>query len=198
MGPFPIIIEGNKIRVPGMDLRAGHTRFRRVILDGNVPVTMPIGFSISSPENPAPTTAIERNLSCQEATVAIAANVSGIIFVGAEDNLVVSEEQKGVISTNTVVWKNRGRTGCFPINQDKYLFTASSPVSVRFWVHQNVGFCSMATNAKFIHDSTFFPLHTVHTLIDYVRVLPLSSDCIEVRYLDGMTAELFDRIWNDK
>lgn len=55
----------------------------------------------------------------------------------------------------------------------------------------------MAENAAIIGNDTFFPLNTVHTLIDYVRVLPLTGDKIEVRYYNGMTPELFQTIWKD-
>ena len=56
----------------------------------------------------------------------------------------------------------------------------------------------MAENADIIQKATFFPLNTVHTLIEYVRVLPAYSDHIEVRYYNGMTPELFQRIWNEE
>lgn len=198
MGPFPININGNKIDIPGMDVRSAHALFRETILDGKVPVTMPIGFSIISPQTLSLTTAVGRNPSCQEATVAIAANVSGIIFVGANDNIVQSDEATGAITTGSATWKCKGTKNCTPICKDTYLFTGIRPVSIKFFVHQNAGFHPMSENADIIKKSTFFPLNTVHTLIDYVRVLPAYSNGIEVRYYNGMTPELFQRIWNEE
>lgn len=197
MGPYPIRVNGTSIMLPGVsDIQEAHRLFRTTILDGQVPVRMPIGFTINSYKHPGAYSILDRNKSCQEATVAIATNISGIIFVGNEDSICVSEEKAGVITTGNVLWTSKGKASCTPVNKDRYLLTALDPVAILFHVAENTGFRSMAENSKLIKRG-YFPLNTVHSLNDYIRVLPEYSDHIEVRYFNGMTPELFERIWNE-
>lgn len=169
---------------------------RKAILDGEIPITMPIGFALNSPRNTSFISAIDRNHSCQESMIAVASNVSNIILVGDMGEVVDIEEKVGVITTGNAQWRSKGVYRCRPINPEQHMFTATEPMSVKFFVHKAAGYHSMAENAAVIGDSTYFPLNTVHTLIDYVRVLPLTGDAIEVRYYNGMTPELFLDIWN--
>lgn len=194
---FPLEISGSKIIAPGRDLRESHRELRQIILDGQLPITMPIGFALNSPRNTSFISAIDRNHCCQESMIAVASNVSNIILVGDMNQTVDIEEKEGAITTGNAVWRSRGRYDCKPINPDQYMFTATDPMSIKFIVHKATGYHSMAENAAIIGNDTYFPLNTVHTLIDYVRVLPLEGDHIEVRYHKGMTPELFRRIWED-
>lgn len=193
---FPIVIEGTKISVPSMDVREAHSLFRCAILDGEVPITMPIGFSLVTPRSSSFISAIDRNACCQESVIAVATNVSNILLVGDMDRVVDIEEQKGVVTTGNARWRSHGRYGCEPVDKAQYMFTATAPMSIRFVVHKATGYRSMAENAKVINDDTYFPLNTAHTLIDYVRVLPLTSGSIEVRYINGMTSQMFQAIWD--
>lgn len=195
---FPIVVAGNRITTPGIELAEGHTRLRRAILDGEIPITLPIGFSLNSPRNLTLLSAIDRNRCCQESVLTIATNVSGLFFTGKVGDIVDIEEQSGVLTTHNVTWRSLGVHECAVLGSDRYMFTATAPMSIRFYMHKATGFCSMARNAAVLQDSNCFPLNSVHSLVDYVRVLPLTGDCIEVRYLNGMTAELFQRIWNEE
>lgn len=197
MCTFPIEVTGNRITTPTMSVREGHALLRRAILDGDIPVTMPIGFALNSPRNTSFISAIDRNHCCQESMIAVASNVSNIILIGEMNGIVDIEEQVGKITTGNAVWRSMGRHDCRPINPEQHMFTATDPMSIKFFVHKAKGYHSMAENATIIGNDTYFPLNTVHTLIDYVRVLPLTKDCIEVRYYNGMTPELFRSIWND-
>lgn len=194
---FPIIVEGNRVATPTIGLREGHARLRRVILDGELPITMPVGFALNSPRNTSFISAIDRNHCCQESMIAVAANVANIILVGDMGNIVDIEEQVGVITTGNARWRSMGRYDCRPINPDQHMFTATDPMSVKFVVNKATGYRSMAENAAIIGNDTYFPLNTVHTLTDYIRILPTIEDCIEVRYFYGMTPALFQSIWDD-
>lgn len=196
MGLFPIEVNGNTIIVPGMSLEEGYTRFRRAILDGEVPVTMPIGFCLNTPKNTSYTTAIDRNASCQESMVSIASNVSGLVLVGDMDSVVDTEEAQGILTTGNALWRSKGKNACHPINRDRHLLTAVEPMSLQLFVHKAAGYHSMEENAARMGSSLYFPLNTCHSLVDYVSVLPLMGDSIQVRYRQGMTAEQFQEIWN--
>lgn len=129
--------------------------------------------------------------------MAVATNVSNIILVGDMDGVVSIDEQTGKVTTGNARWRSKGKYACRPINPDQHMFIATEPMAIRFIVHKAAGYNSMAENAAIIGDDKYFPLNTVHSLVDYVRVLPLTGDHIEVRYHNGMTAELFKSIWND-
>lgn len=197
MGLFPISVNGNTITIPNMDLQEGYRRFRVAILDGQVPVNMPIGFAINAPRSTTMLSVIDRNKSCQESILAIASNVADLIFVGDMAEIVDTVEQSGVLTTNTVTWRSKGKYECKPINPDQYLLTALAPMSIRFRVHKAAGYHTMAENSAILDSAEWFPLNTVHTLINYIRVLPLTGDTIRVQYQNGMTAELFERIWKE-
>lgn len=194
---FPIEVRGSNIITPTLSLHEGHAALRKAILDGEIPITMPIGFALNSPRNTSFISAIDRNHCCQESMIAVASNVSNIILSGEMGGIVDIEEQVGDITTGNAKWRSLGRYDCRPINPDQHMFTATEPMSIKFFVHKAAGYHSMAENAAIIGNDTFFPLNTVHTLIDYVRVLPLTGDKIEVRYYNGMTPELFQAIWKD-
>lgn len=196
MGPFPIEIKGDHITVPDCSLTEGYAKFRRAILDGEVPVTMPIGFSLNTPKNTAFTSAIDRNNSCQESMLAIATNVAGLIMVGEMDRVVDTEEAKGLLTSGNATWRSKGKHACRAINPDQVLLTAVAPMSIQLYVRKAAGYHTMAENAAIMGESTYFPLNTCHTLLEYVSVLPLQGDTIRVRYHKGMTAELFEEIWN--
>ncbi|WP_242823710.1 hypothetical protein [Pseudoflavonifractor capillosus] len=169
---------------------------RKAILDGEIPITMPVGFALNSPRNTSFISAIDRNHCCQESMIAVASNVSNIILVGDVGEVVDIEEQAGEITTGNAVWRSLGRHDCRPINPDQHMFTATDPMSIKFIVRKAAGYHSMAENAAFIGNDTYFPLNTVHALVDYIRVLPLRGDKIEVRYYNGMTPEMFRNIWD--
>lgn len=194
---FPIEVSGSRISTPTLDLQEGHAKLRKAILDGEIPITMPIGFALNSPRNTSFISAIDRNHCCQESMIAVASNVSNIILSGDMGDIVDIEEQLGDITTGNAKWRSLGRYDCKPINPDQHMFTATEPMSIKFIVRKAAGYHSMAENAAIIGNDTYFPLNTVHTLIDYVRVLPLTGGHIEVRYYNGMTPELFQSIWNN-
>lgn len=194
---FPIEVSGSRISTPTLDLQEGHAKLRKAILDGEIPITMPIGFALNSPRNTSFISAIDRNHCCQESMIAVASNVSNIILSGDIGDIVDIEEQLGDITTGNAKWRSLGRYDCKPINPDQHMFTATEPMSIKFIVRKAAGYHSMAENAAIIGNDTYFPLNTVHTLIDYVRVLPLTGGHIEVRYYNGMTPELFQSIWNN-
>lgn len=127
----------------------------------------------------------------------MASNVSNIILVGETGDVVDIEEQVGEITTGNAQWRSMGKYNCHPINPDQHMFTATEPMSIKFIVRKAAGYHSMAENAAVIGSDIYFPLNTVHTLVDYVRVLPLTGNSIEVRYYNGMTPELFRSIWDD-
>lgn len=189
-----IQVRGNRIEVPGKDLVSGYYEFRRAIMDGEIPVSMPVGFYLNSPKNVSPTTAVDRNHSCQESMVAISANVSNLIFIGNVGKEVSTEEQEGVITTGNATWKSNGRKECYPVNPDQHIMTATAPMAIRFTMLRGTGFHSIADNAKMLGKETWFPLSTSHTLIEYVRVLPLLHNYIEVQYVNGMTADTLQQI----
>lgn len=197
MSLFPIEVSGTRIKVPSMRLEEGHRRLRCAILDGEVRVTMPIGFTLNAPRNMHFLSAIDRNHCCQESVVAIATNIANIIFIGNIGSEISIEEQEGVITTGNATWISKGKNACRPICPDQYMFTATEPMSITFKVNKAAGYHSMADNAETIGSSVFFPLNTVHSLIEYVRVLPLTKDYIEVSYMKGMTPELFQQIWDE-
>lgn len=194
---FPIEVNGTRITTPSLDIHEGHARLREAILDGHIPISMPIGFSLSSPKSASFMNAIDRHTCCQESMIAVASNVSNIIFVGDMSEIVDTEEQVGTLTTGNVRWRSKGRYGCKPINPEQHMLTATEPMTVRFFMKKAAGYHSMAENAKSIGDDAYFPLNTNHTLINYVRVLPMVTDHIEVRYFNGMTPEMFTTIWND-
>ena len=193
---FPIEVRGTHIVTPTMSVEEGHARLRKAILDGEIPITMPVGFALNSPRNTSFISAIDRNHCCQESMIAVASNVSNIILVGDVGEVVDIEEQAGEITTGNAVWRSLGRHDCRPINPDQHMFTATDPMSIKFFVRKAGGYHSMAENAAFIGNDTYFPLNTVHALVDYIRVLPLRGDKIEVRYYNGMTPEMFRNIWD--
>ena len=196
MGLFPIKVDGTQISIPNLPLAEGYTRFRRAVVDGEIPLTMPIGFRINTPTLANNTNAIERNRGCEESLVAIAANVSHIIFTGVIGTEVCCDEMLGDITTDTANWRCRGQYVCRPVTPNKHILTAVAPVSLQFRMNKAAGYHSMAENAALIGEAKYFPITTVHTLADYVSVLPLTSDKIEVRYHKGMTPDLFQSLWD--
>jgi hypothetical protein len=194
---FPIEVVGTKITVPDLSLQEGHAFLRRAILDGELPLTMPIGFVLNSPKNSAFASVIDRNRCCQESMLSVATNIGNIILVGDMGDEVDCDEQEGAITTGSMKWRSKGKYECHPIGQDKYLFTATDKMSIRFFVRKATGYQSMAKNAAILSGRNYFPLNVMYTLIDYVRVLPLIGKNIEVQYLNGMTPELFERVWEE-
>jgi hypothetical protein len=141
------------------------------------------------------TSAIDRNHCCQESVIAVASNVSGIILVGDVGEVVDIDQQSGEVTTGNAHWRSNGKYACRPISPNQYMFTATEPMSITFLVRKAAGYHSMGDNAKIIGKSTYFPLISTHSLIEYIMVLPLDGDEIEVLYLNGMTPELFKEIW---
>ena len=92
---------------------------RKAILDGEIPITMPIGFALNSPRNTSFISAIDRNHSCQESMIAVASNVSNIILVGDMGEVVDIEEKVGVITTGNAQWRSKGVYRCRPINPEQ-------------------------------------------------------------------------------
>lgn len=196
MGLFPIKVDGTQITVPDQQLEVGYTHFRRAIMDGEVPLTMPIGFRLNTPTLGNNTNAIERNRGCEESLVAIAANISHIIFTGVLGDVVCCDEMVGDITTDNASWRCKGQYVCQPVTPNKHILTAVAPVTLQFKMSKAAGYHSMASNAALIGEDKYFPITTVHTLSPYVSVLPMTSGKIEVRYHNGMTPELLQTLWD--
>lgn len=192
-----VVIDGTKVQVKNQSLESGYREFREAIMDGKIPVYMPIGFSLNTPKNVSPTSAIDRNVCCQESMVAIATNVSNLIFIGNISNKITCQEMDGEITTGNASWRSGGKHECKPINPNQHLLTAIAPMSIEFIMNKGTGYHSMAENSKIIGKTICFPLNTSHTLIEYVRVLPLMKNYIEIQYINGMTPETLTQIFKE-
>lgn len=195
MGLFPIQITADRIVTPTLAPSEGFRRFREAILDGHVPVAMPIGFALKSPKTLTTKSAVGRSPCCQESMIAVATNLQGLIFSGDVKSIVSSPELMGRVSTGTTQWTSGGQGKCTPIDPSRYILSSTSPIRLQLQMRVATGRCSLEENAALLKDTTYFPLATTHTLSQYVKVLPSSDGTIRVRYHNGMNPNLLQALW---
>lgn len=198
---FPYHVNGNIISYEG-DFTEAYTKFRKAIMDAELPVTMPIGFKIVTDNSMDRTSAIVRNDAALESMVAVSCNVKDIVMVGTADHGVQSNRFEGIGTTGNLTFVSNAKPTVQVIDKTQHIVTAISPLLVRFFVNKAAGYHSMEENAKIIKKGTeairnsqsYFPLNTTHSLESYIKVLPMADNQIRVRYTRGMTADLFQQI----
>lgn len=188
------VVRGNEIEAPGVPIKEAYYELRTAIMDAKIPVSMPIGFKIVTPNSLDSITAVERNSACLESMVAISTNVKDILFVGEHGIWVQSEPLLGQITTGNAAFRSNDKQEVEAVDKTVLMLTAVEQLRIRFFVYTAMGYHSMEENSSVMGENGFFPLNTSHSLLSYIRVLPFDGKSIRVVYKRGMTADIFARI----
>jgi hypothetical protein len=174
-------------------LRAAYNEIREAIMDANIPVKMPIGFTLLS-SGSSGVSAIEREAGCMESMSAVASNIRDILFVGDTNQYVQSVQIEGPITTGNANFYSQEDNPVEVVDKNIYVLTSTTKVKVVFFVEKGCGYKTMEESARAISDKGYFPLNTSFSLLHYIHVLPFDGRAINVRYSKGMTSEIFNRI----
>lgn len=213
MGLPDIAINGNIIQVQAsMPAFQKYRLFERAIMDGDLPVMMPLGVAVDTSD-----TRIKNILGYSQEVVEpvmqIADNVRDLLFYGSTSRGQVvyrgreNRTLKGPQYSGSIPWFANGYD-IHCVEPDRLIFTALKPFGLTLIVRRYSGFRSMEENANLIPElfkgSTlnlkyvFFPLESNHNLLNYVHLAPYDgTDNIRVFYSNGMTPEILDRIWKE-
>lgn len=187
----------------GEELREAYNMFRISVLDGLVPVTKAIGFKLFSSMNMEDLAAIDRHTSCLENMVELSKNVSKVIFISNTGFAVSSKEKVGDVTAGNAGFMSDGKE-VKVLDESCYLYNSTEPLGIRVFVYENTGYHSMEENVELMRSiysgnmeesSTFFPLNTNHSLIDYINILPFDGQTIRYRLKKGFTEEDLSILW---
>lgn len=174
---------------------------RRAFMDGELPVHKVIGFKIVNPRRLSNIN--KRESAIAESVFDIATNLSKLTFVGIKDNVctIATNELSNIpMDTGSLELTLNGRR-IEPIDNQVYICTPVSEVSLRLVVASNIGEVTMDTNCDLLkynidNHEAYFPIQTYHSLVNYVTILPWFGKG-DIRYkLNSSTSTLTDDILN--
>lgn len=187
-----------------------YREIRSQLMDGGIPITMPIGFQLATGTNNT-VRITDKDVSIQEPLIAISRNVLGLVFLGLESGIVTAKVPGGDILYSGVNWRGRESNSadrksinisnplvdCMCICKDRYILRAVREAGIRFFLHTACSRRSMGDNAKILKNDSYLPLPSEHNLLNYVSVLPYNKDgVLRVIYKNGMCDDYLNRIYS--
>lgn len=197
--------------------------FRKAILNNEVPVYSPIGFRISSPV-PLKTDYVKQKLinrhsACLDSQIDLCNRLAKIIFSPAKELKKLESFESHIYTIGAQV-VNGTLEGCEPcdtnfiLNKNHHLFTSIDTMFLHLYVKKGTGFSDMTSSGKYIKeelskkisfntnkdDLKYFPMNTLFTLSECVRVLPfIKGKSKEVMFTveEGVDFMGLERIWNN-
>lgn len=184
---------------------------RSQLMDGGIPITMPIGFQIASGTNNT-IRVIDKDISIQEPLIAISRNVLDLVFFGLTSGIVNSKVGEGEVLYSGATWKGRESNSadrkaivmsnplvtCECPCKDRYILRAIREAGIRFFLYTDCVRRSMGDNAKILKNDAYLPLPSSHNLLNYVNVLPYNNDgVLRLTYRNGMNDDYLTRIYSN-
>lgn len=180
---------------PNLDKWKAYKFIQEAIYDGHIPVTKVIGYypSTSGASRSARASRVlERDQNCAEDRFSIAANLSKVLIIGYDYKAIHTESVTGVMTVDNAGW-NSSKKAVTVLSPEQYILRALKDVSLDMVVKTNTGYVSADENYESIMKSRarvsktrYFPIHSYHNIIDFVKVLPFNGQDIRLRYSFGM------------
>jgi hypothetical protein len=193
-----------------------YTRFREAVLDNLIPLNKAIGFKLTSATDTSIASATDRNQSVIENMIEISNNVGKLIFLPKYDALsntvlgtsniinITEQQEKEVTSANAIFTSGGKKVDV--LDKSIYLYYPVNKVGVRILAFEAAGVRTMEQNVEKMNEllsatstkggSSFFPLNTEHSLIDYVRIIPhTGKGDVRYRLFKGMTDDILTTLW---
>ena len=184
-----------------------------IIYDNKLPLTKVIGFYVEDNFS-ANSKSLDRNKSVMENMIQLSSNLSKVVFVPFRDmiekdsnkfTLIKLRARRGeIVTTKTKDAFKRNTSAVQPITESQHILSALNDVSLTMIVIDYAGYVSMESAASLIEQavsgferegSSFFPMNTDFSLIDYVKILPPQNGRISYRLENGMTDETLNLYW---
>jgi hypothetical protein len=187
----------------GEALRGAYHFFRVAVLDGHIPLNKAIGFKLFSSRNMEDLAAIDRHTSCLENMVELSKNVSKVIFISPTGFAVSSKEKTGNVTAGNAGFMSDGKE-IKVLDGSVYMYNSTEPLGIRVFAYENTGYHLMEENVEIMRSiyssdkeesSTFFPLNTEHSLIDYINILPFDGKSIRYRLRGDFTEPDLAILW---
>lgn len=209
-----IVVHGDIVAVPDLPGYEGYKWLSDTILDGRVPVWAPCGMQL----NPiAGNIAADKNIAMMnncflETPLALIAKMHNVIFSGLhmKNNIVhmapFNYDAPGLIGRQTwskspIYEQGHPGTRIDALSKEDYFCTVLKGATVRFYARMDTGYHSMAENHALLsgmhNGDSYTAVASEHTLNDYVHVRYYDGKNIQVIYDNGMTPELFARLWKE-
>ena len=176
-----------------LDIYEVYDFIHQAVTDNHIPVTKAIGFKITSSKTlRAKVSAVERNAAVLENLVSVSTNLSDKIFrETTSDKIVADIDGKFDLEDEECYFTESMKK--LPVMYTRsYILTSIFPSTLEIILDTGTGYHNMEKNVKKIEDNNFFPMISVHSLNDFVRVCPPSKeDFIELRFDNSFDIELF-------
>lgn len=192
---------------------------RDMILDGALPVTKIVGFSVGS--NSKTTGVIDitsRSNLLLENTIELTNNLARVFFAPNENRPNYRPRIIKTRNENKIMWGSNydpvySKRETFytegdsleVIDEDIYLFTPQGDVSLTLILHRGTGIINFEealdiTNKTIGNQNkgTALGIPVSYHLKDYIRILPPINGVYKYRLHGGMTDDIINRLWNDK
>lgn len=192
-----------KTTLKGEALKAMYSNLLRMCLDGTMPITKIIGFSVKSDKH-LETTVLNRSVSLLENQIEISSNLSKLIFTGLNINQCMINIPAGRIYAKDLVLPARRvkvedkvvLKHLKIINADTYLFTATEDIQLDLYLNKASGAFLIKDNVKQIKtvDTKYYPLNSTHNLAPVIRFLPFDGYSIRYRLSKGISEDNINEI----
>lgn len=179
-------------------------KLHKLLYGGNIPITRVIGFKITSAvavqdtENMA-----ERTSVCSEDLITIASRLSKLLFLDDKPQANLQSDFIGEVKLSDSKFIFAGDE-LEVISSLDILLHSLTPITLRIKLLKSTGYREPSDNFNHIINnssttgkSTFIPIPSSHTLLDFVSIVPpenINSNSVRVILRGGMKIEQLRRI----
>lgn len=191
---------------PGLDTWTAYRFILEAIYDGHLPVTRIIGYDYRTDSVRKATRGggiLERNKGCQDDRMTIVANLSKIVLLDFSGYKTRTAEVDGVMTLSNAHF-SYSKKPIVALSTKDYILTSTTKATLDLVVNKCTDYRDASYNYTKIQEvsstsskTRFLPMFSYHNIIDFVRVLPLDGNKIQLSYLYGMTDDYLVRMFED-
>lgn len=161
---------------------------REAIMDNRVPTTKVVGFSLTDTNPSYRVTAAERNGLVLESFPTIATNFTDKIIRADIPEIVAFNVTQGRLTAD-VQFKMLSGTTFNMLYTNPEILSATRDLTLSICTRTSTGYRTMLENSKVIHNNSYFPISSYHSLSDFIRFLPFDGH-IRYKFYHGADLDL--------
>lgn len=194
-------------KVNAEDLAIIYRCFRMCMLDGYIPITKPIGFSLVSDEYPLGVSITSRHPCILESQLKLMGNISKLIVVNQAPAKVISKVLRGKIRAGNLDIRFSDGEKVEFLDPSIEICNAIKPVRISLFLNKGTGYELMegsyhtmrkiALNYGDKSSSSYLPLNTEYSLFNYIRIKPFNRKEIKYSLVGDVKESHFNNLWHD-
>jgi hypothetical protein len=169
--------------------------YRKLILDGELPVAKVAGFRIVSGSG------LKRQsagviFKCHESLFEIINHLQDVVFFPLENNIdTLTELSFGDVTTDTLTSNTLPNNLLKPLTHN-YLFHMTASTQLILRIHTGRGIVSAKDNHNAFTDQSLIPVMSDHSLVKYVNIMYVDDHTIRHKIHNGLSFENYKKLFD--